>query len=87
MSLPKAKNAPKKSANKQSALEKREEKLHKDLDGDGERGESPAHRAKVLGKVAGKNAMKVAGAPLFPKQLHPSGSKAKVMKPSSKSSK
>ncbi len=32
------------------ALKAREERLHKDLDGDGEKGESPAHRAKVLGK-------------------------------------
>lgn len=32
------------------ALEKREEKLGKDLDGDNEKGESPAHKAKVLGK-------------------------------------
>lgn len=32
------------------ALAKREEAQHKDLDGDGEKGESPAHRAKVLGK-------------------------------------
>ena len=34
------------------ALEKREEKVHKDLDHDGEKGESPSHRAKVLGKRA-----------------------------------
>ncbi len=34
---------------KQKALEKREEKTHKDLDGDGERGEPKAHKAKVLG--------------------------------------
>jgi hypothetical protein len=34
------------------ALEKKEEKFHKDLDGDGEKGESKAHRAKVLGKKA-----------------------------------
>lgn len=33
-------------------LEKKEEKLHKDLDHDGEKGESAAHRAKVLGKAA-----------------------------------
>lgn len=32
------------------ALEKREEQQHKDLDGDGEKGESRAHRAKVFGK-------------------------------------
>lgn len=32
------------------ALEKKEEQMHKDLDGDGEKDESPAHRARVLGK-------------------------------------
>ncbi len=31
------------------ALEKKEEQMHKDLDGDGEQGESPGHTAKVLG--------------------------------------
>jgi hypothetical protein len=31
------------------ALEKREERVHRDLDHDGERGESAAHRKKVLG--------------------------------------
>lgn len=31
------------------ALKKKEEKLGRDLDGDREKGESPAHRAKVLG--------------------------------------
>lgn len=36
------------------ALEKKEEKLHKDLDHDGEKGESAAHKAKVLGKSAPK---------------------------------
>ena len=30
-------------------VKKREEKMGKDLDGDHEKGESPAHRAKVLG--------------------------------------
>ena len=33
-------------------VEKREEKVHRDLDRDDEKGESPAHRAKVLGKSA-----------------------------------
>lgn len=37
------------------ALEKKEEKLHKDLDGDGEKGESPTHRAKVFGKKGKKD--------------------------------
>lgn len=32
------------------ALEKEEEKLGKDLDGDGEKGESKAHKEKVFGK-------------------------------------
>ena len=32
------------------ALEKREEKMHKDLDQDGEKGESAVHKAKVFGK-------------------------------------
>lgn len=32
------------------ALQRREEKLHKDLDHDGEKGEPMAHRIKVLGK-------------------------------------
>jgi hypothetical protein len=40
------------------ALAKREETQHKDLDHDGERGESPAHKAKVLGGAAGKPAAK-----------------------------
>ena len=31
------------------ALEQREERAHKDLDGDNEKGESAAHCAKVLG--------------------------------------
>lgn len=31
-------------------LEKKEEKDGKDLDGDGEKGEKKAHKAKVLGK-------------------------------------
>lgn len=35
-------------------LEKKEEKDGKDLDGDGEKGEKPAHQMKVLGKKAGK---------------------------------
>lgn len=34
---------------KNPALEKKEEKLGKDLDGDGEKGESATHRKKVLG--------------------------------------
>jgi len=32
-----------------NAIEKREEKEHKDLDHDGEKGEPSSHRAKVLG--------------------------------------
>ena len=32
------------------SLENKEERLHKDLDGDGEKGESAAHKKKVLGK-------------------------------------
>jgi hypothetical protein len=36
------------------ALAKREEKLHRDLDHDGEKGESAAHRKKVLGAKAAK---------------------------------
>jgi hypothetical protein len=36
------------------ALKAREESQHKDLDHDGEKGESPAHKAKVLGKAAPK---------------------------------
>lgn len=35
-------------------LEKREEKTGKDLDRDGEKGESAAHKAKVLGTPAKK---------------------------------
>ncbi len=31
------------------AIEKREEKLHRDLDHDGEKGEPRAHQKKVLG--------------------------------------
>ncbi len=38
-------------AQKNLKLEKREEKLHKDLDNDGEKGESATHRNKVLGKA------------------------------------
>ena len=34
-------------------LEKKEEKVHKDLDGDGEKGEPAAHKAKVLGGKKG----------------------------------
>jgi hypothetical protein len=33
--------------------EKKEEKVKKDLDGDGEKGEPASHRAKVLGKKGG----------------------------------
>lgn len=40
------------------ALEKMEEKEHKDLDHDGEKGESAAHRKKVLG---GKGKSQVKG--------------------------
>jgi hypothetical protein len=36
------------------ALAKREEKLHRDLDGDGEKGEPAAHRRKVLGSKAAR---------------------------------
>lgn len=48
-------------------LEKREERLHRDLDRDGEKGESAAHRAKVLGGKSGsgkKAAMKACGHPM-----------------------
>lgn len=37
------------SAKAYAALEKREEVEHKDLDHDGEKGESAAHKAKVFG--------------------------------------
>lgn len=53
-----------------AALEKREEKVHKDLDHDGEKGESAAHKAKVLGK---KGASK--SAPFGGKQAAPFGKK------------
>lgn len=36
------------------SLEKREERVHRDLDQDGEQGESPTHRQKVLGGKSGK---------------------------------
>lgn len=39
---------PKKQQQDPPLLKKWEEKLHKDLDGDGERGESAAHRRKVM---------------------------------------
>ena len=42
------KKAPKPSAKGNAKLERREEVLHKDLDHDGEKGESAAHKAKVL---------------------------------------
>lgn len=38
--------------------EEKEEKLHKDLDGDGEKGESAAHRKKVFGGKAVKGEKK-----------------------------
>lgn len=54
------------------ALEKREEKEHKDLDRDGEKGESSAHKAKVFG---GKGKM----APPFAKKGEaPAKSKKKM---------
>lgn len=39
------------------ALKKREERQRKDLDGDGERGESVAHRKKVFGggQISGRS--------------------------------
>lgn len=43
------KMAGKKAKTDYAALEKREERLHRDLDGDGEKGESRAHQIKVLG--------------------------------------
>lgn len=46
--------------------------MHKDLDHDGEKGESAAHKAKVLGKGAAK------GKPAFGgKQAAPFGKKSK----------
>lgn len=39
------------------ALERREEQLHRDLDHDGERGESAAHRARVFGKSPAKRGL------------------------------
>ena len=35
------------------AMKKAEENQGKDLDGDNEKGESPSHKAKVLGKKSG----------------------------------
>lgn len=40
-------------------LEKREEKTGKDLDNDGEKGESPTHQKKVLGAKKGKGKGKI----------------------------
>jgi len=34
-----------------NAIEKKEEKVHKDLDHDGEKGEPLAHKTKVMGKA------------------------------------
>lgn len=45
----------KKGGKQQAALEKREERFHADLDHDGEKGESPAHRRKVLGSGTSKS--------------------------------
>lgn len=39
---------------KKESLEKKEERLGKDLDGDDEKGESKRHKEKVLGKDQGK---------------------------------
>jgi len=39
-----------KESKEKEALERKEERLHKDLDGDGEEGESKEHKRKVLGK-------------------------------------
>lgn len=36
------------------SIERLEEQKHQDLDGDGEQGESPAHRRKVLGTTTHK---------------------------------
>ncbi|MFL5623973.1 MAG: hypothetical protein ACJ788_00065 [Ktedonobacteraceae bacterium] len=47
------------------ALEKKEEKDGKDLDNDGEKGEPPKHRAKVLGNKGA--AMPVKGAKMAAK--------------------
>lgn len=43
--------APKGTRKDSPALQKKEEKLHRDLDHDGEKGEPMAHRIKVLGKA------------------------------------
>lgn len=50
------------------ALEKKEEQLHKDLDHDGEKGESKAHREKVLGKAKAEKDEKKSSKPMFGKK-------------------
>jgi len=55
---------------KMDRLEKAEEKKKMDLDGDGEKGEAAAHRARVLGKKDGK------AAAFGGKQAAPFGKKA-----------
>jgi hypothetical protein len=45
-------------------VKKAEEKAGKDMDGDSEKGESPAHRAKVLGAGKGKGKGKGQGMPM-----------------------